>query len=99
MSFQVGDKVVRVAPVKTYQGYTILGAPMVKGGIYVVESIAPSFCYSDGADEGIYLIGCRAIWRNHTDTPWGACYFRKLDELKAESRERYYREHPEIQPA
>jgi len=87
--FKVSDKVVRMCPMKRKNRvkWKVLGAPMRKGRVYVVEGIE-EYDYEEGVATGLYLVGCHAIWlpRNE-NTPWCSEFFRKLEEVREENRE------------
>lgn len=104
MSLQVGDKVVCVDD-SPYLDSIIEGS-LVKGRVYVLKWVGVTTFYEPPRRPfiatSVRLIGVTRWWRYAQpgdaiiDEPFGAIRFRKLDELKAESRERYYRGHPQV---
>jgi len=94
MSFYVGQKVVCVDDNPT-DGWILSDFGKIESGaVYVVAWCGDWEFGLDGVLLSVLLIGIQ----REQGAPWGAYRFRALDELKAESRERYYKEHPELQP-
>jgi len=93
---KAGDKVVCVDSKKTpgYHEHTYPNGYLVKGLVYVISAVEQRI-YSDYKGLCLFIIGKPAFWKNGSASPWPAFRFRKLDEMKEESRERYYRENPQ----
>lgn len=90
MNFKPNDKVVCIGLGSPSQrtailaAYTFTGAMPVKDSVYVVESVRP---HTGGV--GLNLVGSCVI-HNATGIVAGfdASYFRKLEEVQAENREK-----------
>lgn len=85
MNFYVGQKVVCVDD----SDQDDLGDYVFKGAVYVVRG-------TEFRDQlGLFLVGLSAgpYPTDEAERSFKASRFRPLEELKAESKERYYREH------
>jgi hypothetical protein len=98
MSFQIGDKVVCIQ--NTWKRPDLFSEVPIKGRIYAIRGIGTQPAGPEAGEPGCYLVGIYGRFNVMWQMEYGFLQraFRKLDELKAESREAYYREHPEPKP-
>lgn len=94
MNFKANDKVVCISSTwcdDPFQEWITPGGLPVKDRVYVVSAVFPSEPMA-----GLVLVGLPAI-RKATNIDEGFVHrgFRKLEELQAESRDRYYASLPE----
>lgn len=103
MSFYVGQKVACVNDSNQRNASLLTqGDAVVQGRVYVIRDALDAASIGNpfisgvavrlfGVVGGFYPDGEEAVF-------WGT-RFRPLDELKAESKARFYKENPELQPA